>query len=121
MPFAAHVTTISHVTCAETPVCGAENGLKSALFRPFTALGSEMSRLYKRLPNTLVQSNPSIPPILGLAKKRRYSKNGGIYIFTLYTGAYGESWSPRCLLVSVDLLAALGAIRAAQRQSAKNF
>ena len=79
MPFAAHVTTISHVTCAETPVCGAENGLKSALFRPFTALGSEMSRLYKRLPNTLVQSNPSIPPILGLAKKRRYSKNGGIY------------------------------------------
>ena len=40
---------------------------------------------------------------------------------TLYTGAYGESWSPRCLLVSVDLLAALGAIRAAQRQSAKNF
>ena len=42
-------------------------------------------------------------------------------VFTLYTGAYGESWSPRCLLVSVDLLAALGAIRAAQRQSAKNF
>ena len=40
---------------------------------------------------------------------------------TLYTGAYGESWSPRCLLVSVDLIAALGAIRAAQRQSAKNF
>ena len=40
---------------------------------------------------------------------------------TLYTGAYGESWSPRCLLVSVDLLAALGAIRAAQRQSATNF
>ena len=43
------------------------------------------------------------------------------HLSTLYTGAYGESWSPRCLLVSVDLLAALGAIRAAQRQSAKNF
>ena len=26
-----------------------------------------------------IQSNPSIPPILGLAKKRRYSENGGIY------------------------------------------
>ena len=25
-----------------------------------------------------IQSNPSIPPILGLAKKRRYSENGGI-------------------------------------------
>ena len=25
-----------------------------------------------------VQSNPSILPILGLAKKRRYSENGGI-------------------------------------------
>ena len=25
-----------------------------------------------------LQSNPSIPPILGLAKKRRYSENGGI-------------------------------------------
>ena len=50
-----------------------------------------------------------------------YDRETSESVITLYTGAYGESWSPRCLLVSVDPLAALGAIRAAQRQSAKNF
>ena len=31
----------------------------------------------------VVQSNPPIPPILGLAKKQRYSENGGIGTYNI--------------------------------------